>query len=59
MERALQLNPKLNAHYRLGLAYQAKGDKAKAVSAFQQALARPLSEKAAADARQRLATLGG
>ncbi len=59
MERALQLNPKLNAHYRLGLAYQAKGDKAKAVSAFQQALTRPLSEKAAADARQRLSTLGG
>ncbi len=57
MERALQLNPKLNAHYRLGIAYQTKGDKAKAVAAFKQALTLPLGDKAAADARERLAAL--
>lgn len=58
LERALQLNPKLNAHYRLGIAYQAKGDKAKAAAAFKQALTQPLNDKAADDARKRLAALG-
>jgi len=58
MERALQINPKLNAHYRLGIAYQTKGDKAKAVAALKQALTFPLSSKASDDARQRLAALG-
>ncbi len=58
MERAVQLNPRLNAHYRLGIAYQTKGDKAKAVAALKQALTLPLSSKASDDARQRLAALG-
>jgi len=58
LERAAQLNPKLNVHYHLGIAYQSKGDNAKAIAAFQQALRLPLSGKSADDARQRLKQLG-
>ena len=58
MERALKLDSKLTAHYRLGMAYQQKGDKAKAIAAFQQFLTYSTSGKSADDARQRLNALG-
>ncbi|MEP7155790.1 MAG: tetratricopeptide repeat protein [Betaproteobacteria bacterium] len=54
MERALKLDSKLTAHYRLGMAYQTKGDKAKAIAAFQQFLSYAPSGKAADDAKQRI-----
>jgi tetratricopeptide (TPR) repeat protein len=58
IERAVLINPRLNGYYRLGLAYQAKGDKPKAIAALQQALSLNLNGKAAEDARKRLAELG-
>lgn len=57
MERALKIDPKLSGHYRLGLAYEAKGDKPKALTAFQQFLTYSTSGKAADDARQRIDAL--
>jgi tetratricopeptide (TPR) repeat protein len=54
MERALQIEPKTNAHYRLGIAYQTKGDKAKATAAFQQFLTYQKTGKAVEDANKRL-----
>jgi len=54
IERALQIDPKLNGHYRLGIAYQSKGDKAKAKVAFEQFLAYSTQGRAADDARKRL-----
>ena len=59
MERALKLDSKLTAHYRLGMAYQQKGDKAKAIAAFQQFLAYSSGGKAADEARKRLTELKG
>ena len=58
MERALKIDSKLGAHYRLGIAYQTKGDKPKAIAAFQQFLTYSTSGKSADDARQRLNALG-
>lgn len=58
LERAAQLNPKLNVYYHLGVAHQSQGDKSKAITAFQQALRLPLSGKSADDVRQRLKQLG-
>jgi tetratricopeptide (TPR) repeat protein len=57
LERALKIDSKLNAHYRLGIAYQTKGDKPKAIAAFQQFLTYVTAGKAADDAKQRLETL--
>lgn len=57
LERALKIDPKMTAHYRLGMAYEAKGDKPKALAAFQQFLSYSSTGKAADDARQRIATL--
>jgi tetratricopeptide (TPR) repeat protein len=57
MERALKLDSKLTAHYRLGIAYQQKGDKPKAIAALQQFLTYVPSGKAADDAKKRLAEL--
>jgi tetratricopeptide (TPR) repeat protein len=57
LERALKIDSKLNAHYRLGIAYQTKGDKPKAIAAFQQFLTYVTAGKAADDARQRLEVL--
>jgi tetratricopeptide (TPR) repeat protein len=54
LERALKIDSKLNAHYRLGIAYQTKGDKPKAIAAFQQFLTYVTAGKAADDAKQRL-----
>lgn len=57
MERALKMDSKLTAHYRLGIAYQQKGDKPKAVAALQQFLSYAPSGKAADDAKKRLAEM--
>lgn len=57
MERALKLDGKLNAHYRLGIAYQTKGDKPKAIAALQQFLTYATNGKAADDAKQRIENL--
>lgn len=57
MERALKMDNKLNAHYRLGIAYQQKGDKPKAVAALQQFLSYTSAGKAADDAKKRLAEM--
>jgi tetratricopeptide (TPR) repeat protein len=54
MERALQMDPKLNAHYRLGIAYQTKGDKPKAAAMYKQFLTYSTQGRAADDARKRL-----
>jgi len=56
-ERALQLNDKLRAHYRLGIAYQTKGDKTKALAAFQQFISYQANGTAADDARSRIEVL--
>ena len=58
LEQALKLDEKISAHYRLGRAYQQKGDKSKAVAAFQQFLIYAPSGKSADDARKRLGELG-
>ncbi len=57
LERALKIDSKLNAHYRLGIAYQTRGDKAKAIAAFQQFLSYSTSGKPVDDAKQRIETL--
>ncbi len=59
LERSLQLDPKSRAHYRLGQAYQAKGDLPKARASYKQFLLLVSEGKAADDARKRLAALGG
>ncbi len=57
MERALKIDGKLNAHYRLGIAYQTKGDKSKAIAALQQFLTYATTGKAVDDAKQRIENL--
>ena len=57
MERGLALDPKITGHYRLGLAYQLKGDKPKAIVAFQQFLTYQKTGKSAEDATTRLEEL--
>ncbi|MCY7388381.1 MAG: tetratricopeptide repeat protein, partial [Burkholderiales bacterium] len=57
MERALKIDSKISAHYRLGIAYQAKGDRPRAIVAFQQFLTYMTSGKAADDAKLRLESL--
>lgn len=57
MERAMQIDPKLLGHYRLGLAYVAKGDKPKAIAALQQFLSYQKTGKAAEDATKKLEEL--
>lgn len=59
LERSLQLDPKSRAHYRLGQAYQAKGDLPKARASYKQFLLLVSEGRAADDARERLAKLGG
>lgn len=54
MEHALKIDSKITAHYRLGIAYQQKGDKPKAIAALQQFLTYASSGKAADDAKKRL-----
>lgn len=59
LERAAALDPAIGAQYRLGIAYQIKGDKARAVSNLERFLdvKPPRTGKAADDARQRLEQL--
>jgi tetratricopeptide (TPR) repeat protein len=57
IERALQIDPKMSVHYRLGIAYQGKGDKGRAMIAFQQFLSYQSQGKAADDARSRIEAL--
>jgi tetratricopeptide (TPR) repeat protein len=57
LERARELDPALNVHYRLGMAYQAKGDRTKAMAMFQQFLSYQSQGRAADDARKRLEDL--
>lgn len=59
LERALRIDPAINAHYRLGLAYQARGETAKAASMLQEFLRYAPPGLAAADARRRLDELPG
>ena len=47
-ERALQLNPRLRIAHRLGAAYEAAGQSAKAIDAYRRALTGP-ADRAAAD----------
>ncbi len=54
IERSLQVDPKITAHYRLGMAYQGKGDKARAMQAFQQFISYQATGKAADDAKKRI-----
>jgi tetratricopeptide (TPR) repeat protein len=58
-EHALKLNEKMTVHYRLGMAYQLKGDKPKAIQAFQQFLSYQRTGKAADDAKKRIDDLSG
>lgn len=59
LEKAVQLDPALGAQYRLGIAYQAKGDRTKAAANLQQFLDAkpPRTGKAVEDARKRLEDL--
>lgn len=57
LERALQLDPKSRAHYRLGIAYQGKGDPAKALAMFRHFLSYSPQGRAADDARKRIGQL--
>jgi tetratricopeptide (TPR) repeat protein len=57
-ERALQINPKQTLHYRLGMAYLGKGDKAKAAAAFKQFISYQATGKQADESRKRLVELG-
>ena len=54
LERALKIDSKLNAHYRLGIAYQTKGDKPKAIASLQKFLTYSATGKSADDSRQRI-----
>lgn len=57
LEKALMLDKNMNVHYRLGIAYQTKGDKAKALAALQQFMGTGPSGRAADDAKARIETL--
>lgn len=59
LERAVELDPAIGAQYRLGVAYQMKGDKARAIANLERFLdvKPPRTGKAADDARQRLELL--
>jgi tetratricopeptide (TPR) repeat protein len=59
LERGLQIDPKLRVHYRLGLAYEKLGDKARAVAAFKTFLGYQTEGRQADEVRKRLAALGG
>lgn len=59
LEKATELDPTIGAHYRLGIAYQLKGDKTRAIANLERFLdvKPPRTGKAADDARQRLEQL--
>lgn len=54
LQRALELDPRVRAHYRLGIAYQGKGDAVTALAMFRQFLAYSPQGRAADDARKRI-----
>ncbi len=55
--RALAINSKARVHYRLGQAYMVKGDKPKALDAFQRFIAYQATGNAADDARKMIEQL--
>ncbi len=57
LERAVRISEKIGAHYRLGIAYQTKGEKQKAISAYEKFLTYQATGKAADDIRSRLEEL--
>jgi predicted Zn-dependent protease len=57
LERAVSLDGKSGAHYRLALAYEQKGDRKKAAAALEQLLSYRSTGPAVDDARKRLSTL--
>lgn len=57
LERAVTLDAKVGAHYRLGMAYELKGERRKAAAAFEQFLAYRPAGPGSDDARKRLAAL--
>ncbi|MBL8520550.1 MAG: hypothetical protein JNK75_07735 [Betaproteobacteria bacterium] len=57
MEKALSLDKQLNVHYRLGIAYQIKGDRNKALAALQQFMSTNPAGRAADDAKTRIEAL--
>jgi tetratricopeptide (TPR) repeat protein len=59
LEKATELDPGVGAHYRLGIAYQLKGDKSRAIANLERFLdvKPPRTGKAADDARQRIEQL--
>jgi tetratricopeptide (TPR) repeat protein len=56
-ERALALDPNLPVQYRLGLAFQARGERAKALSAFRLYLAKHPQGTSADEARRQIEVL--
>ena len=59
LERTLVLDSTQPAHYRLGIAYQEKGNKAKAIEAFTKFLTYQSKGKTPDDANERLKVLKG
>lgn len=59
LQRALQLDSRIPAHYRLGIAYQEKGDARTALAMLRQFLTYSPGGRAADDARKRVAALSG
>jgi tetratricopeptide (TPR) repeat protein len=59
LQRALQLDSRIRAHYRLGIAYQQKGDAGTALMMLRQFLSYSPEGRAADDARKRVAALSG
>lgn len=59
LERAVALDAKVGAHYRLGVAYEQKGERGKAAAAFEQFLGYRPAGPGSDDARKRLASLRG
>jgi tetratricopeptide (TPR) repeat protein len=57
LERAIALDAKVGAHYRLAVAYENKGDKQKAIAALEQFLSYRTSGAGVDEARKRLANL--
>lgn len=57
LEKVLALDKNINVHYRLGIAYQTKGDKAKALAALQQFMSSNPGGRAADDAKSRIEAL--
>jgi tetratricopeptide (TPR) repeat protein len=57
LQRSLALDPRTRAHYRLGMAYQAKGDAERSLAALREFLRYSPQGRAADDARRRVAAM--